>query len=219
MKSINDLLLNIFTGKDILRPVMSYPNLKDGIVYASDGHVLISIPEDELSLEYKTIDNYPNAQRLIDEIEKKNLASIKINVDDIVKELTKARLIVDTLVINCKECKGTGEVEWLYRDKKSNHHTKTDECPLCEGDGGIQGEHPFPRVSLSLIEDDNKSETIGIWIGDIYFHPFQLYRLVMVALANGLDTIEIFYDTNTYGSTITYFGNIKVMVMAMLRPE
>ena len=43
MKTINDFLLGLFTSNDDLRPAMMFPNLKNGLVCASDGHVLISI--------------------------------------------------------------------------------------------------------------------------------------------------------------------------------
>jgi hypothetical protein len=70
-----------------------------------------------------------------------------------------------------------------------------------------------------MIEDEETGNLSGISIGELYFHPFQLYRLFMVALIKGRESIEIFFDNEKYGQTITYFGNIKVLVMAMIKPD
>ena len=219
MKELNDFLLNLFTGNDKLRPVMSFPNLKNGIVYASDAHVLIAVPEAELSLKYKTDDKFPKAEKLLDEFEKGNLTSINVRVSDIAKELVKARLRVDMDSIKCEECNGSGEVEWEYTTKNYGKHEMTDDCPVCKGDGAFDKTPPFARVQLQMIEDEETGNLSGISIGELYFHPFQLYRLFMVALIKGRESIEIFFDKEKYGQTITYFDNIKVLVMAMLKPE
>lgn len=71
MKVINDFLLGLFTSNDESRPALMFPNLKDGLVCASDGHVLISIPEEELTLKYNSIEKYPNGNKLISDMEKK----------------------------------------------------------------------------------------------------------------------------------------------------
>jgi|GEM_PF-2278566 len=221
MKELNDFLLNMFTGNDSdeLRPAMMFPNLKDGIVYATDARVLIAIPETELSLNYKTNDKYPNAKKLLDNLKNSALTSIRVRVSDLAKELTKARMSVDSASIDCKECDGTGDVEWEYKSKDRMAHNMTADCPVCDGDGSSDIEHPFARIELSMIEDKETGVSVGIAIGDLYFHPFQLYRLFMVALIKGYESIEIFYNKESYGQTITYFDNIKVLVMAMARPE
>ena len=217
MKELNDFLLNLFTGNDKLRPAMSFPNLKDGIVYASDGHVLIAIPETELSLKYKTNEKYPKAEKLLEDFEKRNLTSINVRVSDIAKELAKARVHVDMDSIKCEECNGSGEVEWEYQSKEGRYYEHDDDCPVCKGKGNFDKVHPFARVSLDMIEDEETGCRAGISIGDLYFHPFQLYRLFMVGMVKGYESIEIFYDKEKYGQTVTYFGNIRVLVMILYK--
>lgn len=220
MKEINDFLLNLFTGTDInLRPHMTIPNMKDNIVSASDEHVLISIPSSDLTLKYQTNDKYPNVNKLITDLEAKNLSCTKARISDIAKEIVKARLIIDRDSIKCEECKGIGQVGWEYEDKKSKTHYANHDCPICEGEGSFETEAKFARIKLEQIEDKEAGTLSGIWVGDLYFHPFQLYRLFMVALVKGCEDIEILYDSESYGQTLTYIGNIKVMVMLMLKPE
>lgn len=217
MKELNDFLLNLYTGSDKLRPSMRFPNLENENVYASDGHALIVIPESELCLKYSTNEKYPNAQKLINEIELKELTSIKAKVSDLAKELTKARIEVDKDSIKCKECKGSGAVEFEYEDKAGETHSIDGDCPICDGEGADEKDSKFARIKLSMIEKEDGNYT-AIQIGDLYFHPFQLYRLFMVALLNHKQSIEIHYDADNYGSCISYIEKIKVITMLCVRP-
>lgn len=214
MKAINDFLLGLFTRNDDLRPAMMFPSIENGIVYATDAYVAISIPEDELSLKYIKQEEYPNVHRLISDIENKKLSSIKVSVEELAKELAKCRVEADKIEIKCKECNGDGIVQWEYDDKIGTTHYENYDCPACEGKGHNEKESPFPRISL-LQQEDRDGNLLKIKIGDLYYHPFQLYRLFMVAAMNGYKDIDIHYNKDNYGSTISYFGNVKVLVMAM----
>lgn len=217
MKELNDFLLNLYTSSDDNRPSMCFPNSEKGNVYATDAHALIVIPDSELCLKYSTNEKYPNAQKLINEIEAKELTSVKAKVSELAKELTKARIEVDKDSIKCKECKGSGTVEFEYEDKTRYTHYIDADCPICDGKGSDEKDSKFARIKLSMIEKENDKYT-GIQVGDLYFHPFQLYRLFMVALLNKQEIIEIFYDAENYGSCISYIGKIKVLTMLYLRP-
>lgn len=218
MNAINDFLLNLFTGNDELRPNMMFPNLRDGIVSASDCYVLICIPENELTLKYNTNEQYPNSAKLFSDFETEPLSSIKVNVETLAKELTKCRLEVDKLLLKCKECNGSGNVEWEYEDNNRETHYAQHDCPLCDGAGTDEKNHPFARIRLLSFEKDGDT-IFQIKIGDLYFHPFQIYRLFMVAILKGYKEIEIFYKKHKYGQNVSYFGNIKVLVMAMLNEQ
>jgi hypothetical protein len=217
MKEMNDFLLNMFTGADELRPAMTVPNLKNGVVYANDAHVLIAIPEDELSISYPTNEKYPDTESLLkNRIEKCTVKTVA-RMSDIAKELVRARIEVDKNFLFCEECKGDGVVEWEYESKSGREYTKDEECPVCNGERRKEISHPFARIRLSIIEDST-GNSYGIHIGELYFHPFHLYRLFMVALMHRVEVIEIFSDPDSYGSSIAYFGNIKVLIMLMMKP-
>lgn len=217
MKELNDFLLNLYTSSDENRPLICFPNVENGNVYATDVHALIVVPESELCLKYSTNEKYPNAQKLINEIEAKELTSINAKVSDVAKELTKARIEVDKYSIKCKECKGSGTVEFEYEDKTGETHSIDGDCPICDGKGADEKESKFARIKLSMIEKEDGNYT-AIQIGDLYFHPFQLYRLFMVALLNHEEFININYDAENYGSCISYIGKIKVLTMLYARP-
>lgn len=211
---MNDFLLNLFTGTDDLRPAMKFPNAKDGMVYATDTHALIAIPEDELALSYNSNEFYPNTKKVIDDFGRRELKSVKVNVQDLAIELTKARITADKDLIDCDECSGTGSVESTYNDKKGTTHNVDIDCPVCDGDGSIEKDQKFARIKLEMIEKEDGTQ-MGIFIDHLYFHPSQLYRLFMVASLKRIDEFEIFYDPERYGQTVSHFGNIKVIVMLM----
>ena len=215
---MNDFLLNLYTSSDDIRPLLMFPNLSNGIVYATDSNGLISIPESELSLKYNTNEKYPNAQKVIDDLLAKSLSSYKVKVSDLAKELTKARLKVDKDSIKCKECNGSGNVEFEYEDKTGSMHYIDGDCPICDGKGSSEKESRFARIKLSMIENEDGNQ-VAISINDLYFHPFQLYRLFMVALLQKVDEFEIMYDPLFYGQTLSAFGNIKVLTMLYACPS
>lgn len=215
MKAINDFLLGLFTGNDESRPALMFPNLKDGLVCASDGHVLISIPEEELTLKYNSVEKHPNGNKLISDMEKETLRSIKVDIEALGKELARCRFEADKLILKCKECDGRGYVEWEYEDRERSTHYRSDDCPLCDGTGEDEQNHPFPKIIASSLDKDEN--VIQITIGDLLLHPYQLYRLFIVAVSKGYQEIEIFYSPYKYGKTLTYFGNVKVLIMAMLK--
>jgi hypothetical protein len=210
MKEINDFILNLFTSSDIEK--LTEPNLIDDVVCATDSKVLISIPKDEVLLNYKSNLAFPNALNVIRNMEENIKGSIKVRLADIAPQLALARLEVDRKYNKCKECDGTGEVEWEYRGKERDY-CENYECPVCNGSGEDKNNesHNFPRVSLSECKDNDDLLTINI--KHLKFHPFQIYRLFMAAVLSGLKEIEIFYTDKL--ETITYIGNIKVVVVLM----
>lgn len=212
MKERSDFLLSLFTGVDKFRPALAFPNMKDGVVYATDGHVLISIPEENLALKYETKDNYPNAQKTLDRYVESNKDEMKVSMSAIAKELIKARIEVDKKELNCEECNGTGELEWEYEDKKHTSHYEDFECPVCKGERTSKEEHPFARIRLQMIEDEN-GDFLGIDVGHFSFHPFQLYRLFMVALIHNIETVVLHYNKDEYGGVLAYFGKTTVLIM------
>ncbi len=213
MKHLNDFLLNLFTDNNEHRPWMNFPNARDGHVAATDSHVLIVMPENEVSLKYQDNDKFPSVERPFEQLKGKDTERMTVKLADLAKELTKARIVVDTLTIDCEECKGDATVFYEYRDKKGHYHEEECDCPECDGDGCVDKKHPFARISLDLIEGEDR---LGINVGELYFHPFQLYRLFMAMVIKRLDEIEVRYD-----SDLTFLmadiEDISILIMAMQR--
>lgn len=215
----NDFILNLFTGTDDSRPALLFPSLEDGTVYASDSNVMIAIPEDELILKYEKRGGFPNCKKLLADTEEKELTKIKVNVSDLAGELARARLVVDKHLFRCESCEGVGCVEWEFRDTKGKMHANYDTCPVCDGEGKDSRGSMFPRISLEMREDPNNGKAAVINIGQMCFHPFQLYRLFMVAVFKRLEVFEIAYNVGPrFSSMIAHFDNIQVVVAGYI-PE
>ena len=69
-----------------------------------------------------------------------------------------------------------------------------------------------------MIEKEDGS-IVAININDLYFQPFQLYRIFMVASLKRVDDFEILHDPNNYGQIVACFENIKVLTMLNIRPD
>lgn len=217
MNYINDFLLNLFTMEpNKFRPALSFPCERNGIVYATDAYVIIAIPENSLCGKYGSDERFPNAEkyfeRYIPELE-----HIPVKVSDLSRELIKARIQVDRKELECKDCCGDGSVEWEYESNKGQYYTKTEECPVCNGEGCREIKHPFARIRLSMIEDSRVDYLLGIEVGDLYFHPFQLYRLFMVAFAKHKEEIDLYYDEQGY--VFCNIDDIRIVVMQYKKPE
>lgn len=213
MKHMNDFLLNLFTGSDRGRPALMFPNNSNGVVYATDSHSVISIPENDLELKYSSNSAYPNAHKLFDEFFDNETQSIKVKVSDISKELVKARIEVDKRSIVCGECKGTGSVKFEYECRDGEFYYEDFDCPECDGVGYNDKASPFARVKLGHMDGEN----IGIYIDHLYFHPFQLYKIFMAAVLNHIDEFEILHNQNRYGCVVIRFANISILTMLMGR--
>ena len=209
MNAINDFLLNLFTGNDFVRKNLMFPNLYNSVVYATDGYAIIAIPQEELTLSYQTNEKYPNAEKLLLDIEnREKKQSVKIKVSDLAKELAKARLEADKFMIKCAECDGTGEVEWEYYAKDRETHFEDFECPICDGTGKIEMTNPFPRIEIS---NANDNIDIRMQIGDLEYYPFIMYKLFMVAILKGKEEIEMFYS-ETEESCFIKIDEIKIII-------
>lgn len=102
-------------------------------VSATNGAILILIPPSMLSRNFEeaelpfintvvrdSVDGYFTLEAL-----KKVLASF--DMEEEARQTEKEG--------KCKECKGSGDIEWEYTDKEGETHYRYFECPICKGEG------------------------------------------------------------------------------------
>jgi hypothetical protein len=129
--------LQAFIAKDDLRPPMMHIHNDGEYIVASDGHLLAVIDISlypHLADVGKKVEGYPNYkpflnphQDLYDPITTESfiLPDDKFEMED----------IYDKVETNCKQCKGSGEVD---HDCFCQHcTTKYEECSECKGEGKI----------------------------------------------------------------------------------
>jgi len=130
-KIITKKMLEPFTSKDGSRPALERIFRQNDYVIASDGHVLVRIPEG-------TVENYAD----IPIQEMPHVSAIVPTETPLDVTLTKA-LIEKKLKlapqvkgkVTCEECNGSGNVEWYHDGKDGVQYTKSFKCPVCMGKG------------------------------------------------------------------------------------
>lgn len=120
-------LLGLFYSKGSLSAM---PLLKDTKVFAADRHKAIYINAEVCQHEYEKTELFNIKIPPVEQELNIPLSSLQKAYDFLPKVETEKYDSED-----CKECDGTGSVEWEYLDKKGNTHYKDFDCPSCDGFG------------------------------------------------------------------------------------
>ena len=127
-------LLNLFVDKDDIRPNFQEPflNANYGEVWATDGYSLLFVNQECLNGEY------PTRELTMPELMDKNCTTV-ITQDALRVALSECPQVDEEIETGkykkCKECDGSGEVEWEYFDNKGSCHQRDFDCPCCDGSG------------------------------------------------------------------------------------
>ena len=106
-------------------------------VFATDGRIVIFINPNMLLGSYEEAEFSSIRKFIRDSMEgyftldslKKTLASFGMEEEQVVTEEGR----------ECIECEGSGYVEWEYTDQEGKIHYHDGDCPICDGDGIIEG--------------------------------------------------------------------------------
>lgn len=203
-------LLEMFTAGDGVRAFTYVPFLHPvyNEVWATEGHVIIRINPDRLNGHYEPV------KRCEELKQPKVLRPCHLSCTyKAIRQALDACPLVDEVVTeeneeDCKECGGTGEVEWEYTDDNLHTHYHTFDCPKCGGDGVIMRKkeiHTGKKVH-------NKNAIVKI--GNSFFRWYYL-DIVAKALAHiGADVINITAN-EPRGMTEFVFDNIKIGVVSL----
>ena len=207
-------LLKMFTNGDGVREFTYTPFLHPvyNEVWATDGHVVIRISPDRLNGHYEPVKGCEKLK--LPKVLKPCHLSCTYNA---IRQALDTCPLVDEIVTEeneeeCKECGGTGEVEWEYTDDNLNTHYRDFDCPKCGGDGVIIHEkkiHTGKKV---------RDENAVVKIGNSFFRCYFL-DIVAKALAHiGADVISITAN-DSYGMTEFVFDGIKIGLMSYYYKE
>lgn len=196
-----DFMLPFFTANDKLRPVMQEIHKDaDGYIYATDAHVLIRIPADKVGNEYKSIEKFPNAGKLISEaLNKPDNISRTIAVDDLIMVLSKAKWYKQMQGDDCPDCDGSGDVEC----EACGH---SHDCERCNGEGETN-----KRVAeFSLLQED---DYFIVKIEQQCFRASFLHILAIAAKVAGVATIEFISTASAVCSALFRFDDVVILLM------
>ena len=160
-------------------------------VFATDGVILIMMNPSMLSESYEEIkkpviykvfrgsmEEYFTFEAL-----KKVLASFAMEEEQVVTEEGR----------ECKECEGSGEVEWEYTDQDGEIHFRDSDCPVCHGDGMF--EDVFKSTGFMIPTEDSI-----VRIGKLFFRGIVVQKLLWAmeyfnvdkaAFAKGKNSISV----------------------------
>lgn len=204
-------LLNLFTDYDEIRPYMAFPFFHPTYneVWATEGHVIIRISPDRLNGHYEPVKGCEKLK--LPKVS--NPCELSCTLAAIRQALDACPLVDEVLTEEyeeeCKECGGTGEVEWEYTDDDLETHYHDFDCPKCGGDGVIMREKE--KHTGKKVHDDKAI----IKIGNAIFFWYYL-DIVAKALAHiGADVISITENT-PMGMTRFTFDGINIGLMGLI---
>lgn len=201
-------LLEMFTAGDGVR-AFTYVTFLHPVyneVWATDGRVIIRISPDRLNKRYEPVKGCEKLK--LPEVLKPCHLSCTYKA---IRQALDACPLVDE-VVDCKECGGTGEVEWEYTDDNLHTHYHNFDCPVCGGDGVII--HKSETHTGKKVHDENAI----VKIGNATFRWYYL-DIVAKALAHiGADVINITAN-DPFGMTEFVFDGIKIGLMRFYSNE
>lgn len=200
-----DELLEMFTDADGFRAFTYVPFLHPvyNEVWATDGRVIIRINPDRLNKHYEPVKRCEEL-RLPKVLRPCHLSCTY----KAIRQALDVCPLVDEVVTeeneeDCKECGGTGEVEWEYTDDNLHTHYHSFDCPVCGGSGVIK--HKLETHTGKKVHDENAIVKVGN-------ATFRWYYLDIVAKALkhiGADVIDITANDH-FGMTEFVFDGIKI---------
>ena len=196
-----DFMLPFFTASDELRPAMSQVHKDaDGYIYATDAHMMIRIPADKVGNEYKAVEKFPNAGKLLSEALKRPDNIIRsIMVDDLIMVLSKAKWCKEMQGDDCPDCNGSGEV--VCETCGYSH-----DCESCNGEGEIN-----KRVAeFSLLQEE---DYFIVQIDQQYFRASFLHVLAIAAKVAGVDSVEFISDGSAASPALFKFDDVVILLM------
>lgn len=201
-------LLEMFTAGDGVRAFTYVPFLHPvyNEVWATDGRVIIRISPDRLNKHYEPV---KGCERLkLPKVLKPCHLSCTYKA---IRQALDACPVVGEVVtdeneVDCKECGGTGEVEWEYTDDNLHTHYHNFDCPKCGGVGVIM--RKLETHTCKKVHD----EKAIVKVGNATFLWYYL-DIVAKALSHiGADVINITAN-DPFGMTEIVFDGIKIGLM------
>lgn len=203
-----DFILPFFLGDDELRPKFKQIHKdENGFVYATNSHILIRLKENLLHGEYKEVEKYPNCEKFFELLQKDNLNTKNIPVNDLVQVLTNLKWVIQKL--DCEYCEGEGTCECQCCGQDT-------ECKKCGGTG-YGKEKDFALLSVYLTEEESYSES-HIKILDKVFRANYLHIITVCAKILGVDNIEYVYSETT-NSALFKVGQADIILMPVSSKE
>jgi hypothetical protein len=104
--------------------------------------------------------------------------------------------------IACKECVGTGEVEWEYTSIDGIEFTDDHDCPLCNGTGGWE--------TGNMVPDSNLNYTTT---GGVVFSQVNMAKLLLVMDYANVNTCYFMKTLNLFKGCMVKIDVYEILIM------
>lgn len=184
-------LFNSFCGH---HDQISRPFVDEGVIYATNRHVLIYAPESVLDFQAQPAGRgMPNAKSVIKPFNTSKVINVKS--EDFETFRTEDGKAV------CEYCDGDGEVEWEFEQWH-----KTDDCPACNGKGSIvnpKAPKTFHHCHYTKLDG-------------AYFATISFYKLFEVQNVVGGEIVLV-RDGKHNEAHFFKIGSLSVVLMPIMR--
>ncbi len=193
-----DKIFGLFLGHDKIRPAMHTPFEINGKVYATDAFTLIRCDKSRCDFEVNNPYTPPNCEAIMPT---PNL-NVVLNIDKSIFEQYKTENELEYIGedIECATCNGFGQVDWEYKN-----HTKTDDCPDCDGSG-------FEAEKKAVQTGRKTFGNFRVKLNDTHFRMDYFYKLIKVHDFLG-DDIVLLYQSKPTDAVLFKVGDFEIIIM------
>lgn len=201
-------LLELFCDPDniVLFKQKPYYETQRKKVFATNGLILIMMNPSMLSESYEEIEKSFIYKVFCDSMEgyftfeslKKVFESFGMEEEQVVTEEGR----------ECIECEGSGYVEWEYTDQEGKIHYHDGDCPICDGDGIIEG--VFESTGFMIPTDESI-----VRIGKSFFRGIEAQKLLWTMEYFNVDKAAFAEGENSISITL---NNGVEIAIASLEP-
>lgn len=181
-----DYILQNFTGNDELRPSMHNPDTQNGYVYAADGCIVLKVPTKLCEKKYKT-ENPPNYESVFPKKIMSSAYQRTISTIELLEVVTKMKIKAKRSTILCEECEAKG-----YKECECCGHE--NECRECKGTGEVDDPNGF-MIKEVRTENDDESMRRYVSIAGCKISPIYVEKILFTMLACNVKTAN-FWNSN-----------------------
>lgn len=197
---MNDYIINQFVGTDTGRKSLLIPGEIDGYTYATDANSVIRIKSELLAFKYITPDKFPKADSVYKNFEGNPL---EVDIQEISQQIAQFRYSL--LGRTCEKCCGEGTITCGHCDSEYT-------CKECSGDGRSASGHVFKKTWFYDKADDHARMKVG----NRWYSPLQIERVMIVAKFCGLDKFLILNDNKDREGARIDIGPFELVVIPLL---
>jgi hypothetical protein len=173
---------------------------------ATDRKIIISVPAYDDSLP-----DFSERIKMFYPFERN--CNIIYSVAEIKKSLAEIPQVeaMEKKITECDACSGTGRVTYEFEHGRNTYDLESD-CPVCEGEGEIETEVPFPGKTMPDPE-------YYVKINKHKFAQFYVQKLVEIAENEGTENINLVFAPLRQHGHGFIIGSVEVLLMPVNSAE